>query len=79
MCGAMGHVCRNCPDCVLSGTKESKGKSSRQSYVATIVHAGLHTEDSMDMVAVEVDLVYKAIGSVMGTMRGISGGEVNSV
>ena len=33
----------------------------------------------MDMVAVEVDLVYKAIGSVMGTMRGIAGGEVNSV
>ena len=71
----MGHVRRNCPDCVLVGPKESKGKLSEQSHVAMRVHAGVPAEDSMDMVAVEVDSVDKAIGSVMGIMHGVSGCE----
>ena len=71
----MGHVCRNCPDCVPAGAKESKGTSSGHSHVAPIVYAGMHVEDSMNTVAVEVDPVDKAIGSIIGTMHGVSGGE----
>ena len=71
----MGHVCRNCPDRVLAGLKESKGKPSGQSHVAMIVHAGVHAKDSMGKVAVEVEPGDEAIGTVMCTMHGVSGGE----
>ena len=71
----MGHVRRNCPNHILAGPKESKGKSSVQGHVATIVHAGVHAEDSMGTVAVEVNPVDKAIGSMKGTMHGVSSDE----
>ena len=64
----MGHVRRNCPDRVLAGPKQSRGKSPGQSHVATIVHAEVPAEDSMGTVTVEVDPVDEAIGSVMGAM-----------
>ena len=71
----MGNVHRNCPDRVLAAPKASKGESSGQNHVAMIVQIGVHAEDSMDMMAVEEDPRDEAIGSVMGTMHGVSVGE----
>lgn len=56
-CGAVGHVRKDCPDRGLAGPKESRGKSSGQSQVATIVRTGVHAEGTMDAEAVEVDPV----------------------
>ena len=71
----VGHVRKNCPNRGLAGPKESRGKSSGQSQVATIVSTGVHAEGIMDTVAVEVDPVDEAIGGLMCTMHDVDSGE----
>ena len=58
-----------------AGPKKSRGKSSGEGQVGTIVHTGVHAEGPMDTVTVEVEPVDEATGGLMGTMHGVSGGE----